>query len=808
MLPQNTLLTNTNFSLLSSLKQAIRNSSKIKILAAFIMESGVRLILDDLIYALSKGAQIQILTGYYLGITEPSALYLLKMALNGNVDMRVFKHKSISFHPKTYIFQDDKNGEIYIGSSNISLSALEYGVEWNYKIIKNDIEEEFIQFTSNFDNLFEEHAFKLDDEELKNYSINWKKNRLFDDGSKGHLEQKSTTAKNCVEEPPKAYEIIQPINPYGAQIEALYHLTKTREEGMDKGLVVMATGVGKTYLAAFDCLKYKKILFVAHREEILTQAYKSFQRIMPEKRFGMFKASMTQKDADVIFASVQTLGKENYLRESYFKTDYFDYIIIDEFHHVAASSYKGIVDYFKPKFLLGLTATPFRMDNKDIFEFCDDNLVYELNLKEAIERDYLVPFRYYGIFDDTDYRKIDFKNGKYNDKELEKALSVETRAVLILKYYRIFSLDKTVAFCCSISHANFMATEFNRMGVRAAAVHSGNGEFIEQRDTAIELLKTGELKVIFTVDIFNEGVDIPELDSVLFLRPTESYTIFIQQLGRGLRKCLDKSRVTVLDFIGNYKRAHILPILLSGKNPMSRNERPIVDITYPEGCNVQFDLKLIDLFEELRKNEKLSTRIENEYFRLKEELNRPPTRVDIFEGSDIKASEFIRLKDGYLALKEQFGELNEEEKGWIGTDAEKFLQEIENMNMSKLYKIPTIRAFFKQGLLSSKVSTLEIARSMKTFYENSRYSVDMQDASSKDYPNWTIEQFIALAIKMPIKHINKSSAYIKYDEINKDMYISENILKFNSSLFVKQLEDILEYRQRDKCAKLYKKREQ
>ena len=416
MLMQNTLLTNTNANLLSSFKLAIRNSSKIKILAAFIMESGVRLILDDLIYALNKGAQIQILTGYYLGITEPSALYLLKMSLGESVDMRIFKHKSISFHPKTYIFQDEENGEIYIGSSNISMSALEYGVEWNYKIVKNYLKEEFNQFLDNFGDLFENHSFKLDNEALKEYSINWKKNRLFDDISKEHLEWKDNLAGDFIQVEQDKYEIVKPIKlitpitpitlipptkpiPYGAQIEALYHLNKTREDGMDKGLVVMATGVGKTYLAAFDCLKYKKILFIAHREEILDQAYKSFKKLMPEKSFGIFKASTLQNDAEVIFASVQTLGKESYLNESYFKPNNFDYIIIDEFHHVAANSYKGIVDYFKPKFLLGLTATPFRMDNKDIFEFCDDNLVYEINLKEAIERDYLVPFRYYGIYD-------------------------------------------------------------------------------------------------------------------------------------------------------------------------------------------------------------------------------------------------------------------------------------------------------------------------------------------------------------------------------------------------------------------------
>jgi hypothetical protein len=233
------------------------------------------------------------------------------MSLNESLDMRVFKHKGISFHPKTYIFQDEDNGEIYIGSSNISMSALEYGMEWNYKIVKNHVEEDFNQFVDNFNNLFEEHAFKLDDEALKNYSIDWKKNRLFDDVGKEGFDAKGHFSENSISEAGKAYEIIQHIEPYGAQIEALYHLNKTREEGMDKGLVVMATGVGKTYLAAFDCLKYKKILFIAHREEILKQAYASFQRLMPEKSFGVYKAAITQKMLRLYLLAYRLLGNKS-----------------------------------------------------------------------------------------------------------------------------------------------------------------------------------------------------------------------------------------------------------------------------------------------------------------------------------------------------------------------------------------------------------------------------------------------------------------------------------------------------------------
>ena len=651
----NVLITNTDIKLSSCLKQAIRKSKSIKIIAAFIMESGVRLIIDDLRYAINMGAKVQILTGYYLGITEPSALYLLKMHLGNMADIRVFKHNEISFHPKTYIFEDDISSEIYIGSSNISALALEYGVEWNYKIAKAESKEVFSQFHDNFEKLFREHSVVLNDEILKNYSIGWKKNKFSQQAFNSSLKNKLHEESLLVAESEGTYQVGSQIKPYGAQIEALYYLELARTE-VSKGLVVMATGVGKTFLAAFDSKNYKKILFVAHREEILSQAHDSFKKVMPEKKFGMFKDQVKDTGADVLFASVQSLGKPKYLNDEWFKRDYFEYIIFDEMHHIAASSYDAIYNYFSPKFMLGLTATPFRMDNKDIFTYCDDNLIYEINLKEAIERDYLVPFNYYGVYDDTDYTEIDFKNGKYNEKELEKALSTRKRAELVLKYYKIYGQKRTIAFCSSINHANSMTESFIKVGISSASVHSGDGEFVQERSKAISKLKTGELKVLFVVDIFNEGVDIPEVDTVLFLRPTESYTVFIQQLGRGLRKSENKTFVNVLDFIGNYKMAPILPMLLSGKNPMVKENRSTYNVEYSEGCNVQFDMKLMDLFEELKKNDKLQNRLENEFFRLKEQIGVRPSRMDLYEGSDLPTKEFF--KNGYLAFLKQYNELN------------------------------------------------------------------------------------------------------------------------------------------------------
>lgn len=791
------LITNNDITFGSCLQQAIRKSKSIRMIAAFIRESGIRLILDDLKYAVSKGAKVQILTGLYLGITEPSALYMLKLCFGNTIEIRIFKHNDISFHPKTYIFEDDQNSGIYIGSSNISASALEDGVEWNYKIALDESKEVFSQFSKNFNLLFNENSVELTDELLKAYSIGWKQNNLLKNEPRSSLRYK---VQNRSAEENNVYKITQ-IKPYGAQIEALYHLEQARSE-VSKGLVVMATGVGKTYLAAFDSRKYKRILFIAHREEILNQAHETFIKVMPDKKFGMFKASVTEKDADVIFASVQTLGKPRYLSEEWFKPDHFEYVIIDEFHHVAAQSYKAIVEYFKPKFLLGLTATPFRMDNKDIFSYCDDNLIYEINLKEAIERDYLVPFHYYGIYDDTDYSTISFRNGKYDEKELEDALSKPKRAELVLKYFHRYRKNKAIAFCSSVKHANTMTEAFIAAGIQAASVHTSEGLYSEDRKTAVQKLVNGDLSILFVVDIFNEGVDIPEIDTVLFLRPTESYTVFLQQLGRGLRKHESKDYTVVLDFIGNYKLAPVLPLLLSGKNPMVKESRAHYELAYPEGCHVQFDMKLIDLFEEMKKHDKLSVRLENDYFKLKSVYGKRPLRTDLFEGSDIPTREY--LKNGYIQFLNSINELSEEEKTWLGTKTEGFLRELEKMAMDKLYKIPTISCFINGNRLQHKVSADRIAESMMEFYKNPLYAPDMQDNGSKDYLNWTLQKYRSKAIQMPINFINKSSKYFMYDEINEELILDPEIASIESSLFIAHVKDILEYRLKSKCSKFYK----
>lgn len=360
----------------------------------------------------------------------------------------MYNDKRRSFHPKTYIFHKRKDSELYIGSSNLSISALTDGVEWNYRLSESVDKESFDEFVKEFENLFYNHSIIVDDEVLREYSRNWKRPLII-----GELEKNEKKTREYV--------------PRGAQIEALYALKATREEGADKALIHAATGVGKTYLAAFDSLSFKRVLFVAHREEILRQAYESFRNVRNEEDFGFFNSKIKDCDRNVVFASVYSLGRKNYLNEKFYSPTYFDYIIIDEFHHAVANLYMNILEYFKPKFLLGLTATPERMDGRSIYALCDYNVPYEIGLKDAINKGYLVPFRYYGIYDDTvDYSTIRIANGRYVAEELEDKLLVERRYDLIYGHYKKHNSIRAMGFCSTRKHAEEMAKQFNKRGLR------------------------------------------------------------------------------------------------------------------------------------------------------------------------------------------------------------------------------------------------------------------------------------------------------------------------------------------------------
>ena len=793
-------LTGDSSILFDRLKLSIHNSEQIDIIVSFLMESGVKLIINDLKIAIENGVKIRILTGNYLNITQPHALYLLRKELRDKIDLRFYNVPNKSFHPKAYIFHNKEDSEIYIGSSNLSKGALTDSIEWNYYFKKSQHEEDFNHFHTTFENLFYYHAIEVTDSVLRNYSKSWVKPKF----KKPNLK----TFENIVEVEEEIENSENKIfEPRGAQIEALYSLDKSRDEGYDKGLVVAATGTGKTYLAAFDCENYDKILFVAHREEIIKQAAKTFKNVYPDKKIGFFYNKYKETDADLTFALVQTLGKEVYLNNNYFKERYFDYIVIDEFHHAVANNYKKIIEYFKPKFLLGLTATPERLDNRDVFALCDYNNVYEIRLKEAIAKGWLVPFRYYGIFDDTiDYSTVNMHNGKYDEKDLEEKLMIHHRAELIYKHYMKYPSKSAMGFCSSRNHAEYMAQYFNQQGIPSVAVYSGEqGENTSQRDDAIKKLQDGELRILFSVDMFNEGLDVPAIDTVLFLRPTQSPTIFLQQLGRGLRKHENKEYLTILDFIGNYKKANLIPFLLSDRYYDTKTllNDSILEFEYPDECFIDFDFQIIDLFKEQAKNElKIKDKIIIEYNTIKSELGHRPNRLELFLNMDDlilngmkRNSKYNFFKD-YISFLNENNELNNEEESFINTIAHEFLKTIENTNMTKSYKMPILKAFYNNGNIKMNITDDDVYESMKEFYNYGTNGADMlKDKSSRNYKSWGKKEYLSLAKRNPIHFLKKSSGNLFISKEGYVLSLNEELEKYiQLETFKEHFKDIIEYK--------------
>lgn len=781
--------------LVYGLKESMKHAKAVDISVSFIIESGVRLLQKDLKLLAEKNVPVRVLVDEYMNITQPQALYLLKEILGDGIDLRFYHDENQHFHPKAYFFHYESGSEVFIGSSNISYSALTTGIEWNYKINSRDDLCEYEDFFNEFEMLFRHCSLPIDDDILRRYAKNWR-------APKWRPKEPDEKGKESGEEP----KIIELVQPRGAQIEALYELRKTRQEGMNKALVVAATGVGKTYLAAFDCKDFQRILFVAHREEILKQACHSFQRVYPDKSLGFFCKDNKDFDKDVLFASVQTLGKEKYLQPGHFSAEYFDYIVIDEFHHAVAETYQRILNYFHPQFLLGLTATPDRLDNRDIYRLCDYNLVYEADLFTAINRDWLVPFRYYGVFDATDYNGISYRNGKYDEQELEKVLMLHQRSELIVSHYRKYGSKAALGFCVTQNHALHMAAYFNEAGISAMAVVSGSGG--TPRQDALAALRQGAVRVLFAVDMFNEGVDIPSLDMLLFLRPTESPTVFLQQLGRGLRKYSKKQYVNVLDFIGNYRKAFLVPSLLCGMQykvstvAENCNFFEHLNEAAPQDCWIDFDFHIVNIMEQQLKQQ-MSVRqlVADEYWRVKEYIGARPNRVEFFNYIDRGIYKMIRSKASrnpfrnYLKFLNELGELTVEEKKFLFSFAGEFLNMVETTSMSKTYKLPVFLAFIEGERIHMTINEKRICASFRQFYSNPSNGIDMRrDKTTSGYLSWPDSEFIKLAVKNPIYFLLKSaSEFFNQDDgllcLNKELKtFSEN------KSFINQLKDCIELR--------------
>ncbi|HPB31609.1 MAG TPA: DEAD/DEAH box helicase family protein, partial [Candidatus Sumerlaeota bacterium] len=616
--------------LLPHLIAAIHRANEIDLAVAFIKTSGLVLIYPALKEAVEfRGAHLRVLTSDYLDVTDPQALRRLMLLSELGADVRVFESNAItSFHLKTYICvqcQDGKffSGQAFIGSSNISRTALTDGLEWNYcvHLPADSSKEEYLRFQEvreEFHLLFQHHnVTQLSHTWIEAYEHRRKVVRLPVAPGSGDLEEPS----------PEPNEV---------QIEALRKLDECRINGYQRGLVVMATGLGKTYLAAFDTKQTNalRVLFVAHREEILLQAEETFLRIHPRARVGRYTGLQKDKNVDLLFASVQTLGKSQHLEQ--FDTKHFDYIVVDEFHHASAPTYKRLLYHFKPRFLLGLTATPERTDHADILNLCDDNLVFVRNLIFGIENELLCPFTYYGIYDESvDYNEIPWRNGRFDPESLSNKLATIARARHVLRQWREKAQNRTLAFCVSIKHAIFMAEYFKKEGILSEAVYQGSQT---DRSEALDMLKRGDIQVVFSVDLFNEGVDLPIIDTVMMLRPTESKVLFLQQLGRGLRTHPEKERLVVLDFIGNHQGFLNKPQALfdvgGTHRALSEFARKVQEgkLVLPHGCYVNFDLKIINFLASLA-GESPSL----DYQSLKASFGRRPTLTEFYRcGSSLR----------------------------------------------------------------------------------------------------------------------------------------------------------------------------
>ncbi len=796
--------------LLYQLKMSMARAKQIDIIVSFLMESGVRLILNDLKSALSRHVPIRILTGNYLGITQPSALYLIRQQLGENIDLRFYNDPGRSFHPKSYIFHYEADSDIYIGSSNISRSALTSGIEWNYRFSRQQNPQDFDAFFSSFVDLFYHHSITITPQILEQYARTWHKPAVSKD-----LERYDTSPEESGE-----VKVRGIFEPRGVQIEALYALDNTRKDGATKALVHAATGVGKTYIAAFDSAPYERVLFVAHREEILEQAARAFANVRQSQDYGFFNGNHKDTAPSVIFASVATLGRSTYLTDEYFSRDRFQYLVVDEFHHAVTDQYQRIIQYFEPEFLLGLTATPERMDGRSIYALCNYNVPYEITLKDAINRGMLVPFHYYGIYDETDYSGLHIVRGRYDEKELnETYIGNAYRYDLIYKYYRKYRSARALGFCSSRAHAEDMAREFRERGVASAAVYSNaSGKYSMNRDDAIHALKEGNIQVIFSVDMFNEGVDIPAVDMVLFLRPTESPVVFLQQLGRGLRKAPGKSYLNVLDFIGNYEKAGRAPFLLSDTQPQAAStgsgSRSPYDLPYPDDCIVDFDMRLIDLFKKMeQRGMTVRQRIQQEYERIRSsEPDRIPTRMDLFREMDDAIYQLCINNSAanpfrqYLEYRHQLGDLTTDERELYESIGREFISLIETTNMTKVYKMPVLMCFYNNGDVRSELTETDLLETWKAFFSTGDNWKDLGTGITREkYLKISDRAHLSNILKNPVNFLIKSGKGFFIQKPGCAIALSDELQEIlHLPAFSAQMKDVIMYR----TAEYYRRRYQ
>ena len=714
---------------ISVIEDELMKCDQFQISVAFITMGGITPLLQTLKELEKRQIPGQILTTNYLNFSEPRALKKLEELSNITLKMYDVDRADQGFHTKGYIFKKEEIYRIIIGSSNITSAALTKNKEWNTKIVSTEQGEIAQEIVKEFYQLWDSKYALFYDDFYENYKQKYeiiKKQRKI-----AKRDEIASTEKYKLE-------------PNSMQVGFITNLRRIVDAGENRALLISATGTGKTYASAFAMreLGFKRVLFLVHRSTLAKQALTSFRKVFEDKKsMGIVGAGYSDYDADYIFAMVETLHKEDNLRK--FAPEEFDCIVLDEAHHSPANTYQKVMEYFKPKLFLGMTATPDKRDDgdasKNVYELFHYQIAYEIRLQQAMEEDLLCPFHYFGISDISVVTDEQMKARNISEEDFGKLTSDErVRHVIEQAKYYGYSGDrvKGLVFCSRNRECKELSAKFNALGYRTIALSGDNKD--KEREKAFERLAMNEedatdemqpLDYIFSVDILNEGVDIVEVNQVIMLRPTQSPIVFIQQLGRGLRKAENKEYVVILDFIGNYNNNFMIPVALSGDRTYNADTiRKYVisgNNTIPGASTVHFDeIAKEKIFNSIDKIKGMRSIIKESYISLKNRIGRTPLLFDFYEQGEIDPLVIIREYKTYW----QFLEAMEKGKYFSKlTDHEKLI--LDYLSKTILSGVRPSELFLLQKLLTKKTfSVNEVQKELKRLLDYNITDLEMRES--------------------------------------------------------------------------------